>query len=60
MKKFSKAKWLKQALKDKEAGILTQEDIENAESAWVNALDGKTYEEATDGGRNHLNEEWFE
>lgn len=60
MKKFSKAKWREQALKDKEAGVITQADIDNAEATWVNSLDGKPYEEATDNGKFPLNEKWFE
>ena len=42
---FSKDKWLQTANKDRAKGILTQREIDDALNIWVNALDGKTYEE---------------
>lgn len=59
-KKFSKAKWLEFANADKEAGILTQREIDDAIKIWVNDNNGKTKSELTDAnGQCMYNEEWF-
>lgn len=58
MKVFSKRKWLETANADKEAGILTQKEINDALDIWVNDLDGKPREEVEKGG-NKLRDDWF-
>lgn len=58
---FRKARWLVTALADKENGILTQQDIDNACATWVNDLDGKRAEEIEPLLMQIVNrEEWFE
>ncbi len=48
---------------DKEAGILTQQDVEFALESWGNALEGKTTEEINElngnGSAASLRPEWF-
>lgn len=47
---------------DKEAGILTQQDVDFALASWGNALEGKTLEEINelnDGNATSLRPEWF-
>lgn len=56
MKVFSKEKWLKKAKLDKDNGILTQREIDDALAIWVNALDGKSKEEL---GDDFLNDDLF-
>ncbi len=59
-KKFSKAKWRESANAQKERGLLSQREIDDAERIWVNAADGKTKTElSAQGGECHLNDEWF-
>ena len=41
-KVFSKERWLVSALGDKDRGLLTQKEIDDACEVWVNDLDGKT------------------
>lgn len=55
-KVFSKEKWLEKAKIDKDKGILTQREIDDAISIWVNAFDGKSKEEISE---DFLNDEWF-
>ena len=60
-KVFSKARWLVSALGDKDRGLLTQKEIDDACEVWVNDLDGKTVaqiEAASDMGALQR-EEWF-
>lgn len=58
---FRKERWLVTALADKENGILTQQDIDNAYATWVNDLDGKRAEEIEPLLMQIVNrEEWFE
>lgn len=56
---FSKEKWLKTAHKDRAKGILTQKEIDDAQTIWVNKLDGKTYEEINAKGDVCTREDWF-
>lgn len=59
-KKFSKAKWLESANADKEVGVLTQSEIDDAIKIWVNNCDGKTKTELADAnGQCMLRDEWF-
>lgn len=55
-KVFSKEKWLERAKIDKDNGILTQREIDDAIEIWVNAFDGKSKEEIF---TDFLNEDWF-
>lgn len=60
-KVFSKERWLVSALGDKDRGLLTQKEIDDACKVWVNDLDGKTVaqiEAAGDMGALQR-EEWF-
>lgn len=64
VKVFSKDKWLESANKQKEQGILSQREIDDALEIWVNDLDGKTYEEINgDDVRGRIQritrEDWF-
>lgn len=56
MKVFSKEKWLERAKIDKDKGILTQREIDDALAIWVNDLDGKSKEEL---GDDFLNDDLF-
>lgn len=56
---FSKEKWLQTANKDRAKGILTQQEIDDAQEIWVNDLDGKTYEEINARGDVCTREDWF-
>lgn len=59
---FSKNQWLVSALGDKDKGILSQADIDNACATWVDDLDGKTVAQilAKDKHTSLINrEEWF-
>lgn len=56
---FSKEKWLQSANKDRAKGILTQQEIEDAQEIWVNNLDGKTYEDINANGDVCTREDWF-
>lgn len=56
---FSVEKWLETANADKEKGILTQREIDDAREIWVNALDGKTKDEIAESGGMTLRDEWF-
>lgn len=61
-KRFSKERWLVSALADKDQGVLTQKEIDDACTIWVNDLDGKTVAqiEAQGGDKGVLDrEEWF-
>lgn len=55
-KHFSKQKWLERAKNDKDKGILTQREIDDALAIWVNAFDGKSKEEISE---YFLNEDWL-
>ena len=59
VKVFSKDKWLESANKQKEQGILSQREIDDAQEIWVNALDGKTYEEIAVAGCGAMRDDWF-
>lgn len=59
VKVFSKDKWLESANKQKEQGILSQREIDDAQEIWVNALDGKTYEEIAVAGCDAMRDDWF-
>lgn len=59
---FSKERWLVSALGDKDRGILTQNDIDNACAVWVDDLDGKTVAQLEAEGKDiglTNREEWF-
>lgn len=56
---FSKEKWLQTANKDRAKGILTQQEIDDAQEIWVNDLDGKTYEEINSKGDVCTRGDWF-
>lgn len=56
MKVFSKEKWLEKAELDKDNGILTQREIDDALAIWVNDFDGKSKEEI---GNDFLNDDLF-
>lgn len=58
-KVFSKDKWLETANADKDAGILTQREIDDACEIWVDELNGKTKEEIADNNGASLRDEWF-
>lgn len=60
-KVFSKERWLVSALGDKDRGLLTQKEIDDACEVWVNDLDGKTVAqiEAADDMGSLQREEWF-
>lgn len=60
-KVFSKAQWLEFANKQKEQGILSQREIDDACVSFANEFDGKTEEEIKAiAGENHgLREEYF-
>ena len=58
-KVFSKAEWLKSANADLDAGILTQREIDDACTIWVDSLDGKTADEIAANGETSLREDWF-
>ena len=55
-KHFSKQKWLERAKIDKDKGILTQREIDDALAIWVNAFDGKSKEEIVG---DFLNDDYF-
>ena len=55
-KVFSKEKWLESANADKAAGILTQREIDDAITIWVDAFDGKSKDEIRE---DFLNDDWF-
>ena len=59
VKVFSKDKWLESANKQKEQGILSQREIDDAQENWVNALDGKTCEEIAVAGCGAMRDDWF-
>ena len=56
MKVFSKEKWLEKAKLDKDNGILTQREIDDALAIWVNDFDGKSKEEIV---ADFLNDDLF-
>lgn len=60
-KVFSKERWLVSALGDKDRGLLTQKEIDDACEVWVNDLDGKTVAqiEAVGDMGTLQREEWF-
>lgn len=58
-KVFSKEKWLETANADKDNGILTQREIDDALEIWVNDLNGKTKDEIADNNGASLRDEWF-
>ncbi len=60
MKKFRKERWLISATEEMNQGILTEEEIHDAEEAWVNDFDGKEREELFAAGNDFLRDEWFE
>ena len=59
VKVFSKDKWLDSANKQKEQGILSQREIDDALDIWVNEMDGKTKEELDAIGKNTYNDAYF-
>ena len=59
VKVFSKDKWLESANKQKEQGILSQREIDDALDIWVNEMDGKTKEELDAMGTNTYNDAYF-
>lgn len=59
VKVFSKDKWLELANKQKEQGILSQREIDDALDIWVNEMDGKTKEELDAIGKNTYNDAYF-
>lgn len=59
VKVFSKDKWLESANKQKEQGILSQREIDDALDIWVNEMDGKTKEELDAIGKNTYNDAYF-
>ena len=59
VKVFSKDKWLESANKQKEQGILSQREIDDALDIWVNEMDGKTKEELDAMGKNTYNDAYF-
>lgn len=59
-KVFDKALWLAAATKKRDAGILTDQDIANAEAQWVDDMHGKTVAELTiEGKLDYLREDWL-
>lgn len=58
-KVFSKEKWLETANADKDNGILTQREIDDALEIWVNDLNGKSKDEIADNDGASLRDEWF-
>lgn len=58
-KVFSKEKWLETANADKNNGILTQREIDDALEIWVNGLNGKSKDEIADNNGALLRDEWF-
>ena len=61
-KRFSRDKWLISANVQKEQGILTQAEIDDALQTWVNCLDGTTVGEigaSWDNNNITDREEWF-
>jgi len=59
-KVFSKEKWLESAMAQKEQGILSDREINDALTIWVNDLDGKTMEEIKElTGNADMREDWF-
>lgn len=60
-KVFSKERWLVSALGDKDRGLLTQKEIDDACEVWVNDLDGKTVAQIWAAGDMGAlqREEWF-
>lgn len=57
--KFSKAKWLACAEAQRDAGIITQRELDDACRIWVNAADGRSREELEAAG-DEMNADWFE
>lgn len=59
-KVFSKEKWLESAMAQKEQGVLSDREINDALEIWVNDLDGKTLEEIKElTGNADVREVWF-
>lgn len=60
-KVFSKERWLVSAYADKDKGILTQKEIDDACNIWVDKLDGKTVEQIEAMGDKGVlaRGEWF-
>lgn len=59
-KVFSKEKWLESAMAQKEQGVLSDREINDALEIWVNDLDGKTLEEIKElTGNADVREDWF-
>lgn len=59
-KVFSKEKWLESAMAQKEQGVLSDREINDALTIWVNDLDGKTMEEIKElTGNTDMREDWF-
>ena len=55
-KVFSKEKWLESANADKNNGVLTQREIDDAIAIWVNDFNGKSKDEI---GEDFLNDDLF-
>ncbi len=60
MKVFRKEQWLISATEEMNQGILTEEEIRDAEKTWVDRFDGKEREELFAAGNDFLRDEWFE
>lgn len=62
MKKFSKELFLQTVELEKEKGIITQQDIDNALAVWVDDAEGRTKEELKDMfiEIKSLKQDWFE
>ena len=58
-KVFSKEKWLEMANADKNNGILTQREIDDALEIWVNDINGKSKDEIVDDNAASFRDEWF-
>ena len=55
-KVFSKEKWLESANAEKNNGILSQREIDDAIAIWVNDFNGKSKDEIDE---DFLNDDWF-
>lgn len=60
MKVFRKDQWLISATEEMNQGILTEEEIRDAEKIWVDRFDGKAREELFAAGNDFLRDEWLE
>ena len=58
-KVFSREKWLETANMDKNNGILTQREIDDALEIWVNDINGKSKDEIADDNAASFRDDWF-